>query len=103
MVKSLSKQKEQALPKLWWVILGFVFVAILAFIGYMSWHSTGWPGYLDALNKCGGKPPVQISTGTNLYVKPGDERYRIPGDDGRRYYLCTESQAIESGYRHISY
>jgi hypothetical protein len=69
--------------------------------GYFFYWQTGWPGYLTALKECDNKPPVQASSFiASKYINPGDEHYRIPGENGYRTYFCTEPDAKSAGYTH---
>lgn len=103
MAKQEDLKKIYALPKEYWIISIVILVIVLVLIGGFFYWRTGWPGYIDALKRCDGRPPVQVNTWSDLYILPGDERYRIPGQSGYRTYFCTESEVKALYYKHIEY
>jgi hypothetical protein len=102
-----SKNNLYALPRWFWVTLVAVVLVIVSSIGYFFYWQTGWPGYLHALDKCGGHPPIRASSpilyGNSTYVTPNDKSYAIPGKvhSGAEYhYFCTEDEARMAGFEH---
>ncbi|MBM3210327.1 hypothetical protein FJZ39_03240 [Candidatus Saccharibacteria bacterium] len=64
----------------------------------------GWPKYLAAKQKCGGKKPVTAFTffGSE-YTLPTDESYHVPTGSNpiiTNKYFCTGAEAIEAGFEH---
>lgn len=60
------------------------------------------PEYREKVRVCGNEELIVVNiiptTEKKVYIKPGDERYRVPYTGA--HYMCTEQEAIEAGYAH---
>lgn len=104
--QKVSEKEKYALPKWFWVIAIAIAVFIASSVGYYFIDRTGWPDYIQALSKCGGRPPIQADNSwifsSNEYIMPSDEAYRIPKpQQGSWVYFCSEAEAQTAGYKHL--
>lgn len=80
-------------------------VAALAFGVILVWlydSSVRGPEYREKVRACGKDELIVANiiptTEKKIYIKPGDERYRVPYVGA--HYMCTEQEAIDAGYIH---
>ena len=99
MVKRSINDDQFKLPRGFWVILVVIGVVIVGSLSWFAIWRTEWPDYIQAVNKCGGKPPIEASAFiTRTYSKPEDMSYKVPAG-GMTIFYCTEQEAISAGFK----
>lgn len=105
MPKKTTNQRSYNLPKWFWYVVTICIVAVIAIVGWLLLMRTGWPQYIQAVDRCDGRAPIQAKGlqfyGEELYITPGDTAYRVPKADYTNYF-CNEDEAKSAGYKHYS-
>lgn len=85
------------------LVIGLISTIFVVMVGAWLYDSSvRGPEYREKVGTCGKDDLIVVNTipttEKKIYIKPGDERYRIPYMGA--HYMCTEQEAIDAGFVH---